>query len=54
MHMINEVVVHTLIHTGRMIGDESHTKGYPGLLRLCLRYYNISIAFDMEGIEEAT
>ena len=48
--MINEVVVHTLIHTERMVGDESRTKCYPGLLRLCLRYY----AYDIKGIEEAT
>ena len=53
LHMINEVVVHTLIHTGGMVGDESRTKCYPGLLGLCLRYYNNSIAYDMKGIEEA-
>ena len=52
--MINEVVVHTLIHTERMVGDESCTKCYPGLLRLCLRYHNNSISYDMKGIEEAT
>ena len=52
--MINEVVVHTLIHTERMVGDESRTKCYPGQLRLCLRYYNNSITYDMDGIEEAT
>ena len=54
LHMINEVVVHTLIHTERMVGDESCTKCYPGLLRLCLRYHNNSISYDMKGIEEAT
>jgi hypothetical protein len=53
LHMINEVVVHTLIHTERMVGDESRTKCYPGLLWLCLRYYNNSITYDMKGIEEA-
>ena len=53
-NIINEVVVHTLIHTERMVGDESRTKCYPGRLRLCLRYYNNSIAYDMDGIEEAT
>ena len=52
--MINEVVVHTLIRTGRTVGDESRTECYPGLLRLCLRYFNNSKANDMEGIEEAT
>ena len=52
--MINEVVVHTLTHTERMVGDESRTKCYPGLLRLCLRYYNNSKSYDMKGIEEAT
>ena len=51
--MTNEVVVHTLIHTGGMVGDESRTKCYPGLLGLCLRYYNNSITYDMKGIEEA-
>ena len=54
LHMINEVVVHTLIHTEGMVGDESRTKCYPALLRLCLRYYNTSITYDMKGIEEAT
>ena len=54
LHMINEVVVHTLTHTERMVGDESRTKCYPGLLRLCLRYYNNSKSYDMKGIEEAT
>ena len=53
LHMINEVVVQTLIHTGRMVGDESRTECYPGLLGLCLRYYNNSITYDMKGIEEA-
>ena len=53
LHMINEVVVHTHIHTGGMVGDESRTKCYPGLLGLCLRYYNNSIISDMKGIEEA-
>ena len=54
LHMINEVVVHTLKHTERIVGDEPRTKCYPDLLRLCLRYYNNSIAYDMKGIEEAT
>ena len=54
LHMIYEVVVHTLIHTERMVGDESRTKCYPGRLRLCLRYYNNSIGYDMDSIEEAT
>ena len=54
LHMTNEVVVHTLIHTERNVGDESCTKCHPGLLRLCLRYYNNSIAYDIKGIEEAT
>ena len=53
LHMINEEVVHTLIHTGGVVGDESRTKWYPGLLGLCLRYYNNSITYDMRGIEEA-
>ena len=52
--MINEVVVHTLIHTEGMVGDESRTKCYPVLLRLCLRYYNNSITYDMKGVEGAT
>ena len=47
LHMINEIVVHTLIHTGEMVGDESRTKCYPGLLGLCLRYNNNSITYDM-------
>ena len=46
-------IVHTLIHTGGMVGDESRTKCYPGLLWLCLRYYNNSITYDMKGVEEA-
>ena len=53
LHMTNEVVVHTLIHTRGMVGDESRTKCYPDLLGLCLRYYNNSIIYDMKGIEEA-
>ena len=28
LHMINEVVFHTLIHTERMVGDESRTECY--------------------------
>jgi hypothetical protein len=54
LYMIHEVVVHTLIRTGRTVGDESRTECYPGLLRLCLRYFDNSKANDMEGIEEAT
>ena len=53
LHMINEVVVHTLVHTEGMLGDESRTKCYPGLPGLCFRYYNNSITYDMKGVEEA-